>query len=206
MSNHEIEAKFWLPGLPDMREQLQASGASIGTPRHLERNLRFDTPDRILTGRGEVLRLRKADIVTITFKRSSERFEVRQEWNLEVHDFELARGLLEALGFEGIHCYEKYREVYKLDDCLVMLDELPYSCFMEIEGPDLERIQSTAHKLHMNWAARIPRTYLDIFKALSETMDPKPTDATFKVFSDYPPVDAEQLNLPNGYIPSSDEA
>jgi hypothetical protein len=77
---------------------------------------------------------------------------------------------------------------------------------MEIEGPDLERIQSTALRLHMNWAARIPRTYLDIFEALSETMDPKPTDATFKVFSDYPPIDAEQLNLPNGYLPSSDEA
>jgi adenylate cyclase class 2 len=205
MNNREIEAKFWIPGLPGMRQQLHTFGASLLTPRHLERNLRFDTPDRTLTGLGEVLRLREADVVSLTYKRSGESFEVRQEWEIEVHDFELAQGLLEGLGYEVFHRYEKYREVYKLDHCLVMLDEVPYSCFMEIEGPDLESIRSTAHKLHMNWEERIQQTYLDIFKALRESMDPKPTDATFKVFSNYPSVDVKQLNVPNADFPSGDE-
>lgn len=205
MTNLEFEAKFWLPALLGMREQVLALGASLITPRHLEQNLRFDTPDGTLTSQGDVLRLREADVDTLTYKRSGERLEVRQEWEIEVNDLEVARGLLEGLGYEVIHCYEKYREVYKLDHCLVMLDEVPYSCFMEIEGPDLETIRSTALKLHMNWEARIQRTYLELFEALRETMDPKPTDATFEVFSNYPSVDTKQLNLPNGNLPSGEE-
>lgn len=205
MTNLELEAKFWLPALLGMREQVLALGAALVTPRHLELNLRFDTPDRRLTSHGEVLRLREADVDSLTYKRSGKHFEVRQEWEIEVNDSDVARGLLEGLGYEVIHLYEKYREVYKLDHCLVMLDEVPYSCFMEIEGPDLDTIRSTARKLHMDWEARIQRTYLELFEALRETMDPKPTDATFDIFSNYPSVNTKQLNLPNGYLPSGEE-
>ena len=57
----------------------------------------------------------------------------------------------------------------------------------------------------MDWEARIQRTYLELFEALRETMDPKPTDATFDIFSNYPSVNTKQLNLPNGYLPSGEE-
>jgi len=44
----EIEVKFSLRHLEDFRERLLAKGATLESARHLERNLRFDTPDQEL--------------------------------------------------------------------------------------------------------------------------------------------------------------
>jgi adenylate cyclase class 2 len=87
-----------------------------------------------------------------------------------------------------------------------MLDEVPYGCFTEVEGPDLEMIQSTCTQLHLNWEARIQYTYMDMFQALSDGMEPKPTDATFEAFAEHPGVDATLLSLPSGYLSSNEEA
>jgi adenylate cyclase class 2 len=206
MANFELEAKFWLPDLVPLQRQAVSLGASLISARQLEYNLRFDTRQHALSKRGEVLRLRRAGAITLTYKQPGNRPEVRQELEIEVDQFEVARRLLESLGYVVIHRYEKYREVLKIDHCLVMLDEVPYGSFAEVEGPDLSQIQSTCTRLQLDWDARIQRTYMDLFEALRETIEPKPSDATFENFKQFPHIDASWLHLPSGYLPSSNKS
>ena len=201
MNNLEIEAKFWLPHLFDLRQRLIHSGASLRSPRTLEQNLRFDLPDGSLTAKGDVLRLRQAARASLTYKSPGPSFEQRQELEFDVSDIKIAQQLLEALGFELIHLYEKYREIFKLHDCLVMLDEVPYGCFIEIEGPALELVRAACKKLGLYWDQRIQRTYMDMFEALQGLMITKPEHATFADFEGTNQSHAELLNLPRGDQP-----
>ena len=66
---------------------------------------------------------------------------LRQEIEFEVSDFAIARAFLEALGYQVMMIYEKYRAAYDLDGVEISLDELPYGTFVEIEGPDPSAIQ-----------------------------------------------------------------
>ena len=136
----EIEAKFWVPDLEAFRARLVSAGGKVIAPRLLEHNERFDTPDGRLRRSGEVLRLRRDQRQTLTYKRALASPETRSETELEVDDLEAARNLLLGLGYIPIFTYEKYREVLGLDDSQVMLDELPFGTFIEIEGPSLESI------------------------------------------------------------------
>ncbi len=66
--------------------------------------------------------------------------------------------------------YEKYRTTYELDDALIMLDELPYGSFLEIEGETVEQIRDIAATLHLNWEAAIPSSYTALFESLRRRM------------------------------------
>jgi adenylate cyclase class 2 len=201
----EYEAKFWLPDFENLRKQLLAQGAQLSSPHHLERNLRFDTASRTLTNQGEVLRLRQADRITLTYKHPGEQYEIRQELEIEVDDFDVAKMLISSLGYEVIHIYEKYRETFTLDRCQVMLDEVPYGTFAEIEGPDLEHVRKTCGQIGLNWDERVSQTYLSMFEALVETMDPRPGHATFDAFKSHFPIDITGLHLKSGYLLPGDD-
>ena len=205
MNNLEIEAKFWLPHLFELRQRLIESGASLRSARTLERNLRFDLPDGSLTAKGDVLRLRQSAHASLTYKSQGPSFEQREELEFEVSDITVAQHLFEALGFELIHRYEKYREIFALDDCLVMLDEVPYGCFIEIEGPALVMIQATCLKLGLYWDQRIQRTYMEMFENLRGLMATKPEHATFTAFEGMYQSYAELLELPRGDQPPDQE-
>jgi adenylate cyclase class 2 len=205
MNKLEIEAKFWLPHLFDLRQRLIQSGASLRSPRTLEQNLRFDLPDGSLTTHGDVLRLRYAAHASLAYKSPGPSFEQRQELEFEVGDGHTAQQLLEALGYELILRYEKYREVFILDDCLVMLDEVPYGCFIEIEGPSLEIVRAACGKLDLYWDQRIQRTYMDMFETLRSLMTPEPEHATFSDFEGNNQSHAELLNLQRGDQPPENE-
>src|SRR5690606_18559182 len=75
---------------------------------------------------------------------------------------------LEGLGFEVVMAYEKYRTTYSLLDTLVVLDELPYGNFIEIEGPDGKSIQKVARNLNLDWKRRAMSSYTYINGALKK--------------------------------------
>jgi adenylate cyclase class 2 len=131
--------------------------------------LRFDTGDQRLRNLRHVLRLRKDTQNILTFKGAAESgklVSIRQEIEVVVDDFETTRTLLEGLGYEVIMEYEKFRTTYSLLDTLVVLDELPYGDFIEIEGPDGKSIQKVARNLNLNWKARVMTSYTYLFEAL----------------------------------------
>jgi len=123
--------------LNKIHTQLQALKAHLIQPRILEKNIRFDLPDASLRAKGYVLRLRYDTEARLTCKSASENERgvlSRREIEFVVEDFEKAKQFLEALGYQKLVYYEKYRTTYKLNETLVMLDELPYGYFVEVEG------------------------------------------------------------------------
>lgn len=62
--------------------------------------------------------------------------------------------------------YEKYRTTYSLLNTLVVLDELPYGKFIEIEGPEGNTIQKVARNLNLNWKMRVLTSYTYLFENL----------------------------------------
>ncbi len=139
MSNkgQETEAKFYLLHLDSAAARLDALQARLVQPRVLETNLRFDLPDGSLTSTGRVLRLRRDTQARLTYKGAGQNKSGvldRQEIEFIVEDDQKARQFLEALGYRKSMYYEKYRTTYELEEALIMLDELPYGSFLEIEG------------------------------------------------------------------------
>src|SRR3990170_8005651 len=204
-SEAEIEAKFYLRHLAGVRQRLLALGARMLAPRILERNIRFDTPDRRLRRAGAVLRLRQDRTVYLTYKLPGPVPEVRQEIEFEAGDFAAAESFLEALGFERIFSYEKYREVFALEPTHVMLDELPFGCFIEIEGDSLPAIMECSGKLALEWERRLPESYLTLFDRLRKSLKLAFVDATFANFSGQPRIQPEALAVQDATISTAPE-
>ncbi len=178
----EIEAKFIVDRLVDFRQKVIDHGGRVIIPRGLERNLRFDDPEGELTASHQVLRLRADHRATLSYKRSQSP-EVREEIELEIDDSHAAEALLEALGYQVFFIYEKYRETFTLGSVRVMLDELPYGCFVEIEGPTLMDVKDAAEALDFSWEDRIHLTYRTIFESLCARYHLTFRDATFDNFA-----------------------
>jgi adenylate cyclase class 2 len=168
-SDVEIEVKFYVISLKDIENKIKELGGNLVQERCFESNFRFDTGDQRLRNLRQVLRLRKDTQNILTFKGAAESgklVSIRQEIEVVVDDFETTRTLLEGLGYEVIMEYEKFRTTYSLLDTLVVLDELPYGDFIEIEGPDGNSIQKVARNLNLNWKARVMTSYTYLFEAL----------------------------------------
>jgi adenylate cyclase, class 2 len=169
MNDQEVEVKFYLSDMAGFRARVAKAGAGLVTARVHEVNLRFDTPDRSLTRQHRVLRLRKDDLNHLTYKgpaQEGQSVTVRQEIEFEVSDFEAAQKLLAALGYEVSVTYEKYRTTYQLQNAEIVLDELPFGDFVEIEAPDAQSVQRLADFLDLDWDARISDSYLALFERL----------------------------------------
>lgn len=180
----EVEVKLHTPDLARVENALEAAGASLVKPRVFERNLRYDRADGRLSAQGIVLRLRQDEGVKLTYKEggSSERGIVsRFEAEVTVSDFETMDVILQRLGFELALIYEKYRRTYLLGGAEIVLDELPYGNFTEIEG-DVETIERVVGVLGLGGARRMGGSYVDMFLDLKEGLGLDVENCTFDEF------------------------
>jgi adenylate cyclase class 2 len=175
----EIEAKFYVKNLARIEARLRDMKAHVIQPRILETNIRFDLPGGALRSQGQVLRLRRDAEARLTYKAESVNDRgvlKRTEIEFAVEDFEKAKQVLEALGYRKSFYYEKYRTTYAVQTSEVlrepggpvhvMLDELPYGNFVEIEGGSVEQIRDAADRLRLKWDAAVPASYHVLFDRL----------------------------------------
>jgi adenylate cyclase class 2 len=202
----EFEAKFFVRNLDVVRERMLALGGTIKQGRHLERNWRFDRPDRSLSESGIVLRLREDDNITLTLKRPLGSIEERREIELHLDDLAAARALLEDLGYQVFARYEKYRETLSYEDNTLMLDELPFGEFVEIEGPSLGSVQAHAGQLGLNWSHRVQLSYLDLFELIRSRLDLQAHEATFAAFDEVHEVEPSLIDLVDAISPLERES
>ena len=123
----ETEVKFCVFNLPQIEMSLRELKAHLFASRTLEVNLRFDTANGDLIRTRRVLRLRKDDLVHLTYKDNSQQIEgalSRREIEFVVDDFDSAKQFIEALGYEVVFIYEKFRTTFKYKGTQIMLDEL----------------------------------------------------------------------------------
>jgi adenylate cyclase class 2 len=137
----EIEKKYRLtPAQRRLIEKRLRNLAARPLPVEFEENT-------IYRGKGlkpgsRALRLRRVgDHARLTFKR---RFQTRspikhqEENETGVSDADAMNAILGALGFQPALVYEKRRTRWNVDTVKVVIDELPFGLFMEIEAAEKE--------------------------------------------------------------------
>jgi adenylate cyclase class 2 len=95
----------------------------------------FGTP---LEASGGVVRIRRTqDRALLTFKRRLEGpgdVKRQVEHETEISDADSTARIITELGLEPKLIYDKRRKTWRLRDTEIVLDELPFGLFMEIEG------------------------------------------------------------------------
>jgi adenylate cyclase class 2 len=162
----EIEAKLKVSSLVEVAARISEAGGEL-QQKVLQRDCYFDDSAGSLIGADCCLRLRHQTAgdrgeAVLAYKGPKEktRLKKREEINVVVKDADSAEKLAEALGYEKALSFEKKREIWQLDDCQVCLDELPMlGTFVEIEGPDEDKIARLQEKLGLGEISHIPKSY-----------------------------------------------
>jgi adenylate cyclase, class 2 len=183
-NNQETEVKLYTPELGPIRERLEAIGAALTVPRVYEYNVRYDLPDMRLTNNAIVLRLRRDNRIRLTYKGPQQLIRgvgVREELEVDVSDFEVMEKILHRLGYTVGMAYEKYRTTYELGGAEVVLDEMPFGNFVEIEG-DFASINTALTQLELQDAERMARNYSGLFRNVVMNLGLTFRDLTFANF------------------------
>ncbi|NWF64818.1 MAG: class IV adenylate cyclase [Chloroflexi bacterium] len=198
MNGHETEVKFFVNNLEQIETRLCEMKAHLIQGRVHEINLRFDNANNDLQSEFKVLRLRKDTEARFTFKGpnqvNSEDVTSRMEIECTVSDFDSAKQFLEALGFRTVAFYEKFRATYELNNVHVMLDEMPYGNFVEIEGEDVSLLRAAARQLGLKWEASVKTGYLALFTSAARALNLDPSQLSFDALKSIP-ISAQDLGV-----------
>jgi adenylate cyclase class 2 len=162
----ETEAKLKVDSLSEIKKRLLELGAEFVEER-LQQDSYFDDETCELTKTDCCLRLRRqssagGEKLFLTFKgpRQKGKFKTREEIEFELNDISSAERLFSALGYKKFLAFEKKRNVWMLGGCSVELDELPIlGTFVEIEGPDSDKIAEVQKKLDLESVPHIKESY-----------------------------------------------
>jgi adenylate cyclase class 2 len=180
----EIEVKVHVPDLDTVAARLAAVGAELESGRVFERNVRYENGEQSFSAQGVVLRLRQDYRVRLTYKDPGivkggalERFEAE----VTVDDFDTMDIILRRLGFQPYIVYEKYRTTYRLGEAEIVLDEMPFGNFIEVEGAPAV-IDATLEALELQGRPRILASYLMLFAQVKTALNLFCHDLTFANF------------------------
>ncbi len=148
MQAAEIELKFPVANPESLQVRLADLGFHLVTPRTYESNTLYDTPNRDLRARREVLRIRQyGALCTVTHKRQTDqhdpvdttRYKVRIETETIVAEREALAEIFHQLGYNAVFVYEKYRTEWAhgvdRNSAYLVIDETPIGTYAELEGP-----------------------------------------------------------------------
>ena len=157
----EIEKKYRLDKhrLAEITKRLQKLGAvfayEVFEENYLHRGGHLDESRSIL-------RLRKTgDRTVLTYKEKlPDQSDIKHkvEFETNVSDVQATENIIEKLGYRLSVIYEKRRKAWYLEDVEVVLDELPFGFFMEIEGT-IARIEKVEKLLKIKDLEPEPRGY-----------------------------------------------
>lgn len=197
MEQLETEVKFHLTDRHSTRQCILDLGAQ-SRGRFFESNVRFEDAHKTLRRKKSLLRLRRDQKTTLTFKSTppeeNSQYKILKELEVEVSDFDTMHRILEALGYHYEQIYEKWRETLVLNQTHFCLDSMPYGNFLEIEGQRRD-IKDLAAQLELPWKQRILLNYLQIFEILKNEMALTFSDVTFKNFNNIEVDIADYLEL-----------
>ncbi len=185
----EIECKLYFPSLEAIQAHLAHAGAVLTNPRTYEHNIRYDGPNGDFATRGIVLRLRRDQDIRLTYKAPAlqhvQGMVTRLELETTIGDFETMDAILLHLGYRHNMVYEKYRTTYHLPDVPdveMVMDEMPYGNFLEVEGTP-EGIETALAKMNLADVTRIMLGYVDLFELLRRHHQFEFRDLTFQNFA-----------------------
>ncbi len=187
----ETEIKFRVNDLPALARRLEAAGFRLQTPRNFESNILYDTPDRRMRARTEILRIRSyAGRWTLTHKRlpnsglGPDQSDVRHKHRIEtetgVADGNALAEAFLSLGLVAAFRYEKWRTEWSDGQGHCVLDETPIGDYAELEG-SAEWIDRAAEHLGVDPAEYLTLSYGRLFELWREQHHCTAEDLTFAV-------------------------
>lgn len=189
----ETEIKFKVDDLPGLAERLKVAGFTLHTPRAFESNVLYDTPDRSMRARTEILRIRNYDgRWTVTHKRVPDNrpgvdtHKHRVETESEVADGRAFEEIFLALGLVAAFRYEKWRTEWHDGEGHCVVDETPIGNYAELEGT-AEWIDRAATRLGLSEADYITLSYGRLFEQWCTEHRSLATDLTFAAVSESSP-------------------
>jgi adenylate cyclase, class 2 len=178
MQNSEIELKIPVADPEALQSLLPPLGFHLDTPRTFEHNTLYDTPNRDLRARKQILRIRQyGSLCTITHKRQPDqqepvdttRYKIRIETETVVAEAEALDEIFKQLGYAPAFIYEKYRSEwsYSMTDggqaiAHLVIDETPIGNYAELEGPT-SWIDETLAALNIDPATCLTDSYGKLF-------------------------------------------
>jgi len=175
----EIEIKLPASDLGAVRARLSEGGAALKAEEHEETDDLYDDRERRLSASGRALRLRSAAGRAILTYKGPARFQagakVREEREVEVGDRDEASAILERLGYERRFRYQKRREEWAWEGCVVALDATPIGTFVEIEG-DPTAIRHLVARLGLDPSEAIPYSYAELYARRRKEQPSLPAD------------------------------
>ena len=178
MQAAEIELKFPVSDPEDLQTHLPSLGFHLVTPRTFEHNTLYDTPNRDLRARREILRIRQyGTLCTVTHKRQPDqqapvdttRYKIRIETETAVTEPEALAEIFQQLGYSPVFVYEKFRSEWSYtlspDSATIahlVIDETPIGNYAELEGPT-SWIDQTLIELAIDPATCLTDSYGKLF-------------------------------------------
>jgi adenylate cyclase class 2 len=181
----ETEIKFRVDDVAALNQRLGDAGFKLLTPRSFESNTLYDTADRVMRARTEILRIRSyAGRWVLTHKRipeaapGEEKHKHRIETETEVSDGAALAEVFRSLGLAPAFRYEKWRAEWEDGEGHCVVDETPIGNFAELEGPD-EWIDRTARVLGVGAERYITLSYGRLFEQWREREHSSVQNLTF---------------------------
>jgi adenylate cyclase class 2 len=181
----ETEIKFRIDDPVELTLRLQVAGFHVKTPRSFENNVLYDTPDRQMRARTEILRIRNyAGRWTLTHKRlpdagpGEDTHKHRIETETGISDGDALMDVFRSLGLVPAFRYEKWRAEWDDGEGHCVVDETPIGNFAELEG-SAEWIDKTAPRLGIQRAQYITLSYGRLFEQWRTEHGSSAQDLTF---------------------------
>jgi adenylate cyclase class 2 len=182
----ETEVKFRIADAEELSRRLEEAGFHCETPRAFESNTLYDTPDRQMRAKTEILRIRTyAGRTVLTHKRLPEsgpgedRHKHRIETETEVADGTALAEVFRSLGLFPAFRYEKWRSEWSDGNGHCVVDETPIGSFAELEGAP-EWIDSIAVTLGVAATDYITASYGRLFEQWRIEQSSTASDLTFE--------------------------
>jgi len=137
----EIELKFPVADVRRFRATAEELGFELVTERTFESNTLYDTAERALREKKQILRLREyGGVNTVTHKRKANlndldvHYKTRIETESVVEDAAALAEIFGQLGYLAVFRYEKFRTEFVHGPGKLVLDETPIGVWAELEG------------------------------------------------------------------------
>jgi len=149
----EYEATFLDIDKDRIRKKLRKAGVKLVKPEFLQKRNVFNLPGKSRTDKW--LRVRdEGNKITMSFKMvDGNNIENQKEISLVIDDFKKGTEFLEAIGCRKKAYQETKREIWKLDNVEICIDEWPFlEPFVEIEGGSEKEVMAVSEKLGFNYS------------------------------------------------------
>ncbi len=176
----EVETKIKLENPEKTKEDIIKLGA-VHIKKEKQTDEFFDFDDQRIKNSNELIRIRnKKTLCLKENQRESENIKQSDEYESEIENYDTIIRVFKKVNLKVTGKKERTRDKYKLRNCEICIDTLPFGNFIEIEGPRTEII-TISKRLGFNENQLISKTYCKLFEEHCEKNNiPKTNFMVFK--------------------------